>query len=45
MGRNMMLAIEIVGGVIIAIGAGMLSVPAGLIVAGALIILAVEASA
>lgn len=45
MGAKLTIALEAVGGALVVAGVGMLSVPAGLIVAGILIIMAIEASA
>lgn len=45
MGTKLTIAFEAVGGVLIVVGVGMLSVPAGLITAGILIITAIEAGA
>lgn len=45
MGTKLIIALEAVGGALIVAGVGILSVPAGLIVAGTLIIVAIEAGA
>lgn len=44
MGSRLLTAIEIIGGILVVVGVGMLSVPAGLIVAGILTIVGVEAA-
>lgn len=42
--KRILIAAEIAGGLLVSVGAGMVALPAGLVVAGVLIIVAVEAS-